>query len=406
VFGSIVLALAVAEAGRRLLAPREEVLEPAPAALESYFTTAEIERGARFQRPQLALGMARSATDAALLALLAWRPPAALQASGARPVLRGATVGAGLGALLTVAPLPLSAIARRRAVDVGLVTQSWRGWAVDLAKATAIQSTLAAGGSSAALAATRRYPRIWWLPAAGASVVISAAFATLAPVLLDPVFNKFTPLPDGETRSDVLQLAEAAGVRVGEVYTVDASRRTTAANAYVTGLGPTKRVVLYDTLLDRYTRDEVRVVVAHELAHVRNRDVIRGILYGAIVAPAIALAVAQLGRALPAESGTPAELPGLALALMIASAPAGLIGSRLSRAVERRADAYSLELSSAPDAFISFERQIALQNVADLDPPRLVRSVLASHPSTLERIGAALAWSRRQTALADETSDH
>ena len=91
--------------------------------------------------------------------------------------------------------------------------------------------------------------------------------------MLDPLFNDFTPLPEGETRSDVLELAAAAGVKVGEVFSVDASRRTTAANAYVAGLGPTKRVVLYDTLLDRYSRDEVRVVVAHELAHVRNRDV-------------------------------------------------------------------------------------------------------------------------------------
>ena len=90
--------------------------------------------------------------------------------------------------------------------------------------------------------------------------------AALAPVVLDPVFNDFTPLPEGETRSDVLELARAAGVKVGEVYSVDASRRTTAANAYVAGLGPTKRVVLFDTLLDRYSRDEIRVVVAHELA--------------------------------------------------------------------------------------------------------------------------------------------
>ena len=88
------------------------------------------------------------------------------------------------------------------------------------------------------------------------------------------MFNDFTPLPEGETRSDVLELARAAGVEVGEVFSVDASRRTTGANAYVTGLGPTKRVVLFDTLLDRYSRDEVRVVVAHELAHVRHRDVL------------------------------------------------------------------------------------------------------------------------------------
>jgi STE24 endopeptidase len=303
----------------------------------------------------------------------------------------GAAVGAGLAAGLSLPPLPLAAIARRRAVRVGLVTQSWRGWGVDLVKATGIQTAFAAAGGAAVVAATRRFPRSWWAPMGAASVLVGAGLAALAPVILDPLFNDFTPLPGGDTRSDVLELAEAAGVKVGEVYSVDASRRTTAANAYVTGLGPTKRVVLFDTLLDRYTRDEVRVVVAHELAHVRYRDVLRSLGFAAIAAPAGALAVQQLSWRLSPERGTPGALPAVALSAALISAPIGLVGNRLSRAVERRADAYSLELSRSPEAFVSFERAIALQNVADLDPPRWVTSVLATHPSTLERIGAALA---------------
>jgi Zn-dependent protease with chaperone function len=179
---------------------------------------------------------------------------------------------------------------------------------------------------------------------------------------------------------------------VGEVYSVDASRRTTAANAYVTGLGPTKRVVLFDTLLDRYNRDEVRVVVAHELAHVRNRDVLRSLVYAAIVAPAAALAVQRLSWALSPERATPGTLPALALAAAVVTAPMGPLGNRLSRAVERRADAYSLELSGAPEAFISFERAIALQNVADVRPPRWITALMATHPPIAERIGAAVAW--------------
>jgi STE24 endopeptidase len=243
------------------------------------------------------------------------------------------------------------------------------------------------------VAATRRYPRGWWAPAGGGSVVFGALLAALAPVVLDPIFNDFTPLPEGETRSDVLALAEAAGVRVGEVYSVDASRRTTAANAYVTGLGPTKRVVLFDTLLDRYSRDEVRLVVAHELAHVRHRDVARGVLHAAIVAPAAALAAQRLSWALSTERGSPTALPALALGAALATAPLGFSSNRLSRAIERRADAFALALAGSPDAFVSFERAIALQNVADIDPPRWVSTVLATHPSTAERIGAAVAFS-------------
>jgi STE24 endopeptidase len=181
------------------------------------------------------------------------------------------------------------------------------------------------------------------------------------------------------------------------VYSVDASRRTTAANAYVTGLGPSKRVVLYDTLLDRYSRDEVRLVVAHELGHVRHRDVPRGVAYAAIVAPAAAFAIQRMSWALSAQRGTPATLPALGLASVLVSAPIGLIGNRLSRAIERRADQFSLELAGAPEAFVSFERGIALQNLADLEPPRWITQLLATHPPTAERIGAAVAFSSRQS---------
>jgi STE24 endopeptidase len=296
---------------------------------------------------------------------------------------------------LTVPPLPLSALARKRAIRVGLVTQSWRGWALDLVKSTLIGAGLAGVGGALAVAGTERWPRTWWLPAAGGSVAAGALFAALGPVLLDPVFNSFEPLPErSEVRSDVLALAEAAGVKVGEVYSVDASRRTTAANAYVTGLGPTKRVVLFDTLLDRYNREEVRVVVAHELAHVRHRDVLRGVAYATIVAPAVALAVQRLSWNLTDERDGPAALPALVLAAALVSAPVGLIGNRLSRALERRADAYSLKLTDSPQAFVSFERAIARQNVADLDPPRWMTALLATHPSTAERIGAALSYAK------------
>ncbi len=388
----MLLALLAAEGGVRLLTPREQPIDPAKIDLTSYFSEAEIRRGARFARPQLALAMAGGAIELASLALVVRRPPRLLKRPYKRPAAGGAASAVGLALALSLPPLPLRAISRRRGIAVGLVTQSWRDWAADLLKSSAIEAVLAAGAGSAVVAITRRYPRGWWLPAAVGSVVFGAGLAALAPVVLDPVFNEFTPLPEGETRSDVLELAEAAGVKVGEVFSVDASRRTTAANAYVAGLGPTKRVVLFDTLLDRYSRDEIRVVVAHELAHVRNRDVVRGVIYAALVAPAAALAVQRLSWDLSPERGTAGALPALAVAAVLVGAPTGLIGNRLSRAIERRSDAYSLTLTGAPDAFISFERAIALQNVADLKPPRWLTSLLATHPPTAERIGAAVSY--------------
>jgi STE24 endopeptidase len=388
----VALAAVTAEGARRLLAPRTPAVEPVRVDLQSYFSADEIARGRRFARPQLALGLVGGALELGVTAMIVRRPPRVIRRRR-RPVLGGAAVGAALSLSLSILPVPLRAISRRRSIGVGLDTQSWSGWFADLGKASLIQTGLAAGAGGGIIAATRRYPRSWWAPAAAGSVGLGAVLAALAPVVLDPIFNTFEALPEGETRTDVLALARAAEVKVGEVYSVDASRRTTAANAYVTGLGPTKRVVLFDTLLDRYTRDEVRLVVAHELGHVRNRDVPRNVLYAAIVAPAAALAVQRLSWVLSSERGTPATLPALALAAALVSAPIGLTANRLSRAIERRADHFSLQLAGVPEAFVSFERAIALQNVADLDPPRWVTRLLASHPPTAERIGAAVAFS-------------
>jgi STE24 endopeptidase len=397
--GPALLALLTADVAARLLTPPAPRIAPVEVDAESYFSAEEIERGRRYARPQLALALARGAVElgalAGLVALAGRRRRGGHPGRLRTPVVDGALTGAAMAVGLTLAPLPVSALARRRAIGVGLVTQSWRGWAGDLVKSTAIETGMAAAAGGAVVALTRRYPRNWWLPAAVGSSGVGTLFGALAPVVLAPLFNDFEPLPEGELRSDVLELAAAAQVEVGEVYSIDASRRTTGVNAYVTGLGPTKRVVLFDTLLDRYSRDEIRTVVAHELAHVRHRDVWRGVGYGALVAPGAAFAIQRLSWALSEERGTAEALPALALAATLVAGPVGLIVNRVSRALERRADEFSLELSGAPDAFVSFERTIAVQNVADIRPPRWVSRVLATHPPTLERIGAALAYSRR-----------
>ncbi|MFL5861658.1 MAG: M48 family metalloprotease, partial [Solirubrobacteraceae bacterium] len=250
-----------AEAARRVLTPRSALLDPVRVEVETYFSDEEIARGRRYARPQLALLMTRSLIDAAVLALIVRRPPRVLRRSWSTPAAGGAVTAAGLGLALSLPTLPVRAVSRRRAMAVGLDTQSWGAWCRDLGKVSAIQTVFMAGGGAAVVALTRRFPRMWWAPLGVGSVAFGTGLAALAPIVLDPIFNDFEPLPEGQTRSDVLGLARDAGVSVGEVYSVDASRRTTAANAYVTGLGPTKRVVLFDTLLDRYQRDEIRLVV-------------------------------------------------------------------------------------------------------------------------------------------------
>ena len=385
----------MAEGAVLLLRPRAGVVKPAPVSASSYFSKAELHRARAFGRPQLAIGLTASLVELGVLAALVRRPPSV---PAGRPLVGAGAAGASITTATTIVSLPLSAIARQRAKNVGLVTQSWGGWAVDKLKATAISAVLSGAGAAVGVGIMRRLPRTWWLAGAGGVVVVAAGLLFVGPVLLDPVFNTFEPLPDGPARADVLELARRAGIEVGEVYRVDASRRTTAANAYVTGLGATKRVVLYDTLLEHFTRDEARVVVAHELAHVRHRDVPHSLLFLAIVAPPALLAVkrvtallAPVGRRGPGAQ----TVPALALAAGVVGAPIGVIANRLSRAVEVRADGYALEATGVPRVFIDFQRRIALRNLADPEPPALLTALLGTHPSTVHRIGIARAFEER-----------
>jgi STE24 endopeptidase len=379
------------------LRPSEGLIEPDPVDVQEYFSHDDIVRARRFGRPQLALHALAGLVQMGVLIWFVAHPP---RAGRTRPLVSSALTGAALSATVGLVPLPLSALARRRALAVGLATQSWRGWARDVAKTSAIEVGMAAAAAPAGVALIRRMPRWWWLPGAGVVVAGASGMTLLAPIVLEPLFNRYTPLPAGELRDDVLQLAWQAGVEVGEVYEVDASRRTTAANAYVTGLGPTKRVVLFDTLLSCFTRDETRLVVAHELAHVRHRDVPRGLALLALAAPAGMYAAAQITRRLvgsaPADAST---LPALAVSLGVVSAAIGMVSGALSRRVESRADAFSLRLTDMPEPFVAFEQRIVKQNLSDPDPPRWLTRLLASHPPTVERIGIALAYARSRAAV-------
>jgi STE24 endopeptidase len=257
---------------------------------------------------------------------------------------------------------------------------------------------LAAGVGTLALWLMRRFGSRWWIPGS-VGVVIGATILTwLAPVVIAPLFNKFKELPAGQARTDVLQLARRAGVDVGQVYEVDASRRTTAINAYVNGIGSSKRVVLYDTLLDDLNRGERNSVVAHELGHVHGADIRRGLIFVALVTP-LALIFASgmagaIARRRGIEPGQPAYLPAFALAIAVTSFAIGIAGNQLSRAVEARADTFALQLTNDPKGMIELQQQLSDRNLSDPDPPGLYAFVFRTHPSTIERIGAALAWER------------
>ena len=358
----------------------------------AYFSRAQLEKAETFRTGQLWLYGATLLIEGGVLVLLVRRPPERLRRAGRRrPVAAAAVAAAALSVAVGLAPLPVSAIAQQRARDVGLVTQGWGGWAGDVAKSQAIGALFAAAGGGLLIFGMRRFGRRWWIPGAAVVVAFGVVITYASPIVLDPLFNDFKRLPAGPTRTGVLELAQRAGVDVGEVYEIDASRRTSAANAYVTGLGHTKRVVLYDNLLRDFTRDEVRLVVAHELGHVRHRDVPRGLLYLLIVAPFGMFAVARLGERLaPRDAGgTPLALPALLLAVALVTPAITTISNQLSRAVERSADGFALGLTRDPETQIAFQRRIAVKNVSDPDPPGWVTFLLGTHPPTIERIGQA-----------------
>jgi STE24 endopeptidase len=327
--------------------------------------------------------------------VLAWRPPRhLLQRLEARPLLGGAAAAAGISLVLVVTDLPVRAWMRQRSLDVGLATQSWPDWAVDVLKAGGIGAVTAAIGGLVAMALIRRFPRGWWAPAAVLVLAYGVVTIWLYPILIDPVFNDFERLPEGRLRSDVLRLADRAGVDVGEVYRVDASRRTSAANAYVIGLGHSKRVVLYDNLIDDFPPGEVRVVVAHELGHQKHDDLLRGLAWLAIVAPAGTFLVQVLAERFARREplGTPAALPAIALAIALASLAFGCASNVLSRRVEARADSFALELTHDPADFIGFERRLTVKNISDPDPPELLHVLFDTHPTTVERLGFGVAF--------------
>jgi STE24 endopeptidase len=403
-----IAAVVVAEAAVWLLRPRVEVPEPVQVEESAYFSQRELALAEDYRGGQRALLIAGIAVEGGLLLLFALGRPGsarrALEALGRRPLLGGAAAGAGLALTLAAVSLPLSAVAHERSVDVGLSTQSFGAWLVDQGKAAAVSTGLAAAGGALLLALVRRFGGRWWIPGAALASGYAVLFVGLAPILLEPLFNDFDRFPPGEPRSDVLALGERAGVDIGEVYRVDASRRSTALNAYVSGLGPTKRVVIYDNLLRDVDRAPLRSVVAHELAHVEHRDLWRGLAYVAIVSLPATLVASLLAAAIVRRSGvdprSPAALPAYAFAVAVVALAIGAVGNQLSRKVEAAADARALELTRDPHRLVELQTRLAKRNISDPSPPGWYEALFATHPPTLERIGIALGYERESGVVS------
>jgi STE24 endopeptidase len=313
-------------------------------------------------------------------------------------VLVGVLALAVVGRLAT---LPFSAYGEVVRHRYGLSTRSWGLWLRDVAVSTAIDAALTALGLLALVWLARRVPRTWWAWAGAGAAALVVVGSFLWPVLMEPAFNTFTPLESGQLRTDLLALAEENGTPVEDVLVSDASRRTTALNAYVSGFGSTRRIVVYDTVLDRLPDDQIESIVAHELGHVATDDVLTGTLIGALGAGAGVAALGWLltsrrvlSRAGAESVGDPRVVPLLLFLLAVGTLVSTPVQNLVSRHVEARADVHALDLTADPAAFVDMQRGLAVANLSDPDPPVAWQWFFGSHPTEAQRVAMAADWER------------
>jgi STE24 endopeptidase len=366
------------------------------------------DKATRYQRLHRQAAVASAALTAAFLAVvLASGASAALRdfaTRAAAPSFAGAlliyTIVLAAGHELLQLPLAFyrGLTLERR---YGLSTQAAGAWWRDHLKGSLLGLVFGAAGALLIWSLLRWSATFWWAAAAAAFALVLVLLAHLAPILLLPIFYDFKPLEREDLARRLIGLAERAGTHVAGVFEWRLSDRTRKANAAFTGLGRTRRILLSDTLLGEYSDDEVEVILAHELAHQVHRDIWSAI---ALETGLIAVGFFLVDRVLSAAGGAfgltgKADLAAMPLLLLtlgavtIAFVP---VANAFSRAHERRADRYALEMTSDVPAFVSAMRRLAAQNLAEERPSRLVELMFYTHPPTIARIDAARAWERNR----------
>jgi STE24 endopeptidase len=269
-----------------------------------------------------------------------------------------------------------------------LSTQGAGAWFLDYGLSTLISLVISTVIFTGFYALMSYAPRSWWLLSGIALSIFVYLSSYLYPILIDPLFYKFTPLQDEVLSQEVMKMAENAGIEVEGILVADASRRTVKANAYFSGLGKTKRIVLFDNLLNNFSQDEVMAVIAHEMGHWRYNHIFKNILLGS----AGAFLSLYILKALLSAMGLAAGLKSLLAAylffslLSLATMP---LENLISRSFERQADREALRLTGNPTAFIDLKKNLGVANLSVVQPHPLIKAVLYSHPPIIERIGMA-----------------
>jgi STE24 endopeptidase len=319
----------------------------------------------------------------------------ALTAVSSRLARLRPSVAALLAAVVAqLAAMPFDAVAWRRRVRFGLSEQGLGGWLVDEARAIAFTAAVVMLAAVVAAALARRFGRRWWLPGWVLLAALAFVFIVVQPLAIQPLFTKTRPLADPVLAGRIELIAARIGVDVGKVEVAEASVRTTAGNAAVFGLGPTRRLALDDTVLDgRFTRPEIELLAAHELGHVAKHHVWKWTaLFALLALPGLALvAFAAERRGGPTRAEA---VPVALLAVLLFSVAAMPFANAFSRRYETEADWVTLRATREPGAMIGLQRRLALTGLVDPTPPTWSRLFLTTHPSPLRRIALARAFER------------
>jgi len=282
-----------------------------------------------------------------------------------------------------------------------LSTQRFGSWVWDEAKGFLVGLVLGSVVVELVYFTIREWPQIWWLLAWALFMVLFVVLAQLAPVVLFPIFYKFEPLDDEDLRRRLVMLGQRAGTRVRGVYRWRLSEKSKKANAALTGLGATRRIILADTLLDNYTPDEIEAVLAHELGHHVHRHILKSILVQAAVTflgfwAANWVLHYAVDQHMFEQLSDFADLPLLALVSVVLSFLLMPLLNAYSRFNERQADRYAFESITSVEPFITSMNKLAEQNLAERSPSKWVEWFFHSHPSISRRLAAAEEWNRTQ----------
>lgn len=397
-------AVLVATAAAMLLAPAQGLPVPDPFAaarvIADRFTPAELQEADDYRSLARWLAIAFMVVQFTFLAFVAFRrgerARRLLDAIGRRPLLGALAAGTAISLALSFLSLPLDIAAWKLGTDYGLVSQALGPRLLDWLLAALIAVIPAGIGALVAMVLWRRLGSKFWIAAALLVAVWAIVTTWLWPVVVSPVFNDFEPLPDGRERQEVMRLADRAGVEVGEVYVVDASRRSSTLNAYVNGIGSSKRVVIYDNSIRELSRAEFSALVAHELGHVAAHDLRRGLVFAMLVIPLgvlfVQLATVAIMRRNGDDPRSPALIPVLAFTVALTVFVLQVPGNSLSRSVESKADRYALELTGESSGLTDLQVRLARSNLSDVDPPAFWQFLFGTHPDTFDRIAISEGW--------------